>query len=182
VVRLVILDRDGVINRDRPDFIRRPEQWRPLPGSLEAIAALCRAGYAVAVATNQSGVGRGLFTPETLEAIHARMRAAVADAGGRIEVIASCPHDPAAGCRCRKPATGLLEGICSTLGIPIAGVPCVGDSARDIEAAVAIGARPILVLTGNGRRTAEALGPARMPEVFEDLAAAARQLIREAGT
>jgi D-glycero-D-manno-heptose 1,7-bisphosphate phosphatase len=178
-VRLVILDRDGVINRESCDYIKSPEEWQPLPGSLEAIAALHRSGYAVAIATNQSGVGRGLITPATLEAIHERMCRAVIEAGGRIEMIASCPHGPTAGCRCRKPATGLLDDISRKLGFPIAGVPCIGDSARDIEAAVAAGARPMLVLTGNGTRTAAALGRART-EVFEDLAAAAAQLIREA--
>jgi D-glycero-D-manno-heptose 1,7-bisphosphate phosphatase len=179
-VRLVILDRDGVINRDSRAYVKSPEEWQPLPGSLEAIAALHRAGYAIAVATNQSGVGRGLITPAALEAIHERMCTAAIEAGGRIDIIASCPHRPTAGCRCRKPATGLLEDISREVGVPIAGVPCIGDSARDIEAAAAAGARPMLVLTGNGTRTAAALGRACRAEVFEDLAAAARQLIREA--
>ena len=179
-MRLVILDRDGVINHDSPDFITSAEQWRPLPGSLEAIRALNQAGYSIAVATNQSGVGRGLLDLSALEAIHARMRAAVESAGGRIETIAFCPHRPDEGCRCRKPGTGLLEDIADRLGASLTGVPCIGDSKRDIEAARAAGARPMLVLTGNGARTRAALDRSRLPEVFDDLAAAARLLVAEA--
>lgn len=176
---LVILDRDGVINHDSPDFIRSAEQWRPIPGSLEAIARLSRAGYTVAVATNQSGIGRGLFDRKALDEIHARMCESVEAAGGHIETIAVCPHHPDAGCRCRKPGTGMLEDIGARLGMSLSGTPLVGDSMRDIDAARAAGARPILVLTGNGRKTRDALDRALLPETYDDLAAAARSLIGE---
>lgn len=179
-MRLVILDRDGVINHDSPDFIRSAGEWRPIPGSLEAIATLTQAGVTIAVATNQSGIGRGLFDMPTLEAIHARMLEKVEAAGGRIETIAICPHRPDEGCDCRKPGTGMLEQIAARLGASLTGVPFIGDSKRDIEAARAADARPILVLTGDGRRTAASLDPVQMPEVFDDLAAAAKSLIREA--
>lgn len=179
-MRLVILDRDGVINHDSPDFIKSPDEWRPLAGSLEAVRALHEAGYTVTVATNQSGIARGLFDLATLEAIHTRMRAAVEAAGGRIAIIAFCPHHPDEGCRCRKPATGLLDDIAAKLGVSLAGVPFIGDSLRDIEAARAAGARPLLVLTGAGEDTRAALDGIGMPEIFDDLAAAATLLAGEA--
>lgn len=176
---LVVLDRDGVINRDRTDFVRSPEQWVPLPGSLEAIAMLTRAGYTVAVASNQSGLGRGLFDRQTLEAIHRKMREAVAAAGGRIETIAFCPHLPGEGCGCRKPEPGLLRTIAAELSLSLEGAPCIGDSERDILAARSVGCRPILVLTGNGMTARTALGENEDVEVFPDLHAAARSLARE---
>ncbi|MGD8976342.1 MAG: D-glycero-beta-D-manno-heptose 1,7-bisphosphate 7-phosphatase [Gammaproteobacteria bacterium] len=176
---LVVLDRDGVINRDRTDFVRSPEQWVPLPGSLEAIALLTRAGYTVAVASNQSGLGRGLFDRETLEAIHRKMLGAVAAAGGRIETIAVCPHLPGEGCTCRKPESGLLRTVAAELGLSLQGAPCIGDSERDILAARSAGCRPILVLTGNGMTARTALGENAGVEVFADLHAAARALERE---
>lgn len=175
---VVILDRDGVINRDRPDFIKSPREWRPLPGSLDAIARLCAAGYLVAVASNQSGIGRGLFGLSDLDAIHGKMLAAVAAAGGRISALEYCPHRPEDDCDCRKPRPGLLRRIGIRLGSDLAGVPCIGDSLRDIQAAEAVGARPILVLTGNGRRTMDGPLPSSV-EIFEDLAAAADSLIGE---
>jgi D-glycero-D-manno-heptose 1,7-bisphosphate phosphatase len=174
---LVVLDRDGVINRESDDFIRSPAEWIPLPGSLEAIAALTRAGFRVVVATNQSGVARGLFTAETLDRIHARMSDTIRDAGGRLDGIFHCPHGPDDGCECRKPRPGLLRQIEARFGQSLVGRPVIGDSRRDLEAAVAVGARPILVRTGNGRRTeAEWSGPL---EVYDDLAAAAAALIGE---
>lgn len=177
--RLVILDRDGVINADRPDFVRCVEQFEPLPGALAAVAAMSRAGWRVAVATNQSGIGRGYFDREALEAMHDRLRDGVATEGGKVDSIQFCPHRPDEGCECRKPAPGLHLAIGLELGLPLAGVPCVGDSARDLEAARAVGARPILVLTGNGRRTLAELGPDGCPEVYDDLAAAAAALMAE---
>jgi D-glycero-D-manno-heptose 1,7-bisphosphate phosphatase len=176
--RLVVLDRDGVINEDSGEFIKSVAEWRPIPGSLEAIAALTRAGYRVAVVTNQSGVGRGLFSEETLGLIHAQMNAAVRDAGGRLAGVYYCPHHPDAGCDCRKPKTALLRRLERDLGVSLEGVPFVGDRISDVGAADAVGARAILVRTGTGEATARALG-ARSIEVFDDLAAAARAILAE---
>jgi len=175
--RLVVLDRDGVINRESPDFIRSPSEWQPLPGSLEAIAELTRGGFTVVVVTNQSGVGRGLFSAETLEAIHERLRAAVAATGGHISGIFACPHHPDMNCECRKPQPGLLRQVEDAFGVSLAGQPVVGDSLRDIEAARAVGARPILVRTGNGASTERALRADAEVEVLDDLAAVAAMLL-----
>jgi D-glycero-D-manno-heptose 1,7-bisphosphate phosphatase len=177
--RLVILDRDGVINRESPDFIRAPGEWLPIPGSIHAISALNRAGFTVVVASNQSGVGRGLFSAETLTTIHARMTQTVEAAGGRLAGIFYCPHRPEDGCDCRKPLPGLLRQIEGRFGVTLAGVPCIGDSHRDLEAAWQVGARAILVRTGNGALTEQGLEAGAAVEVFTDLAAAARQLIEE---
>ena len=176
--RLVILDRDGVINEERLDYIRTVDQWRPLPGSLDAIASLCRAGLAVAVATNQSGVGRGYLTADELDAIHARMEAAVCDAGGKLAGVFHCPHTPEDRCRCRKPLPGLLEQIEATVGLPVAGEYMVGDSMRDLEAASAAGACPALVRTGFGAATEERLSPGGAVPVFDDLAEFTGWLLR----
>lgn len=175
--RLVILDRDGVINEERVDYVRSLEQWRPLPGSLEAIARLCHAGLAVAVATNQSGVGRGLMSARALEAIHARMRTAVRAAGGELAGVFHCPHAPEENCRCRKPLPGLLKQIENAVGLPVAGEYMVGDSMRDLEAAVAAGARPVLVRTGFGAATERELPRKSAVAVFDDLAAFAAWLL-----
>jgi D-glycero-D-manno-heptose 1,7-bisphosphate phosphatase len=177
--RLVVVDRDGVINRESPDFIRSPAQWQPLPGALGAIADLTAAGFEVIVATNQSGVGRGLFTLATLETIHARMTSAIEAAGGRLAGIFVCPHAPDAGCDCRKPLPGLLRQIERAFGRPLAGLPVIGDAARDLEAAEAVGARAMLVRTGYGAATEARLAGTRRVEVYDDLAAAARALIGE---
>jgi len=177
-VAVIILDRDGVINRDSADFIKSPDEWQPLPGSLDAIARLCAAGYRVAVASNQSGIGRGLFHISDLDAIHGKMLAAVTAAGGKISALEYCPHRPEDRCDCRKPAPGLLLRIGERLGVELADVPCIGDSLRDIEAAAAVGARPMLVLTGNGRLTSEKGVPPSV-EIYRDLAAAADRLIEE---
>lgn len=179
LAKLVVLDRDGVINHESADFIRSPEQWRALPGALDAIAALTRADYAVVVASNQSGVGRGLFSIDTLGAIHAKMTAAIEAVGGRLTGIYYCPHAPGAGCECRKPLPGLLRQIESAFGRSLAGVPTIGDSTRDVQAAQAVGARAILVRTGNGRETEARLDPREPVEVFDDLAAAAAHLLGE---
>ncbi|HEX2138347.1 MAG TPA: D-glycero-beta-D-manno-heptose 1,7-bisphosphate 7-phosphatase [Woeseiaceae bacterium] len=154
---LVVLDRDGVINADSEAFIKAPAEWKPIEGSLEAIALLSRNGFTVAVASNQSGIGRGLFDRPALDAIHRKMRRAVRNAGGAIDRIVSCPHRPEDACDCRKPAPGLLRRLERYYGRPMRGVPVIGDSVRDLEAARAVEARPMLVLTGNGCRTRKAL-------------------------
>lgn len=178
--RVVLLDRDGVINADSDAFITRPGLWRPLPGSLEAIASLHAGGWQVAVCTNQSGLARGLLDEATLEAIHRRMEAAVRAAGGRLAGIYVCPHGPDSDCTCRKPRPGLLQAALRDLQTEPAAVPVIGDSLRDLQAARAAGTRPILVRTGNGERTLAEL-PAELSDVpvFADLAAAARHLLEE---
>lgn len=153
VRKLVILDRDGVINADSDQFIKTPDEWVPLPGSLEAIARLNQAGYRVVVASNQSGIGRGLFDMATLNAIHAKMHRAAAAAGARIDAVFFCPHTAADNCECRKPKPGLLHNIARRYDLDLAGVPLVGDSLRDLEAGAAVGCEPHLVLTGKGRAT-----------------------------
>jgi len=150
---LIILDRDGVINEDRDDYIKSPDEWVPVPESLEAIARLTHAGWSVVVATNQSGIERGLFDINTLHAIHNKMTHVVAQAGGHIEGIFFCPHAPDTGCRCRKPATGLYEDIASRFGRPLTNTPIVGDSLRDLQAGHVMGAALWLVRTGKGLRT-----------------------------
>ena len=176
---LVILDRDGVINRDSADFVKTPDEWQPLPGSIEAIAALSKAGFTVAVASNQSGLARGLLDRKALRAMHRKLRRLVASEGGRVDRIVVCPHGPDDGCRCRKPAPGLLERLAKHYGRSLAGVPVIGDSPRDLEAAAAAGAMPILVRTGNGTRTeAQLPGAFRNIRVYDDLAAAAAVLCR----
>ena len=178
-MKLIILDRDGVINYDSDQFIKSPQEWNPIPGSLEAIASLNQAGFRVVVASNQSGVGRGLFDMATLNAIHARMHKLVAQAGGRIDAVFFCPHAADSRCQCRKPKPGLMQEIAARLHVDLRGVPMVGDALRDIQAAVAVGARPILVKTGKGTRTLEA---GELPEevaVFEDLREAANVIISE---
>ncbi|MDQ1302232.1 MAG: D-glycero-D-manno-heptose 1,7-bisphosphate phosphatase [Pseudomonadota bacterium] len=176
--RLVVLDRDGVINRESAEFIKSADEWLPLPGSLEAIAALSRAGFAVVVATNQSGVGRGLISSLALEEIHSRMVQGVEQAGGKLAGIFYCPHRPEDDCSCRKPRPGLLQQIEARFGCSLKGQPVIGDSARDLQAAVAVSARAILVRTGNGLATERKLDSGSKVEVFDDLAAAANSLIR----
>ncbi|QDX82216.1 D-glycero-beta-D-manno-heptose-1,7-bisphosphate 7-phosphatase [Denitratisoma sp. DHT3] len=171
-MKLVILDRDGVINHDSDQFIKSPEEWRPIAGSLAAIARLNQWGYRVVVATNQSGVGRGLFEMDTLNAIHEKMVRAVAQVGGRIDAIFFCPHTNVDQCACRKPKPGMLEEIATRYSTDLTGVPAIGDSLRDLQAAASVGAQPMLVLTGKGQKTR--LDPALPPDtlVFPDLAAA----------
>jgi D-glycero-D-manno-heptose 1,7-bisphosphate phosphatase len=180
VAKLVILDRDGVINHDSAAFIRSPDDWQPIDGSLEGIAMLTAAGFEVAVATNQSGIGRGLLDETTLAAIHDKMRRQVSAAGGEIGAVVYCPHHPDEGCECRKPLPGLLQRLSQHYDQPVDGVPVIGDSLRDIDAAVAAGARPILVLTGNGRRTqAEIAARGDTAEAYPDLLSAASALVAE---
>jgi D-glycero-D-manno-heptose 1,7-bisphosphate phosphatase len=175
-MKLAILDRDGVINYDSKQFIKSPAEWRPIPGSLEAIAKLTQSGYRVVVATNQSGLGRGLFDMDTLNAIHDKMHRAVLAAGGRIDAIYYCPHAGDAGCRCRKPQTGMFERIAGCFNIELAGTPAIGDSLRDLQAAAAVGAMPLLVLTGKGAQTLADGGLPAGTRVFADLAAAAESI------
>jgi len=175
-MKLVILDRDGTINHDSDQHIKSPAEWKPIKGSLEAIARLTQSGYRVVVATNQSGIERGLFDTATLNAIHDTMQRAVQQAGGRIDAIFFCPHADRAGCDCRKPKPGMLLEIGKRLNAPLEGVPVVGDALRDLQAAAAAGARPVLVLTGKGRKTRDAGGLPAGTEVFPDLAAFAAKL------
>lgn len=177
--RLVILDRDGVINRDSSEFVKNVDEFEPLPGSIEAIAALGRAGYTVAVASNQSGLARGLFGRNALRAMHRKLRRLVGAAGGRIDRIVVCPHGPDDACSCRKPRPGLLLRLARHYRTSLEDVPVVGDSLRDLEAAQAAGARPVLVRTGNGHRTERRLPSAlRDVPVHDDLAAFVKDLIR----
>ena len=175
-MKLVILDRDGVINHDSDHFIKSPEEWRPLPGSIEAIAHLTQWGCRVVVATNQSGIGRGLFDMDTLNAIHDRMVKAVALAGGRIDAIFFCPHAADSTCECRKPRPGMLREIAQRYNTSLAGVPAIGDSLRDLQAAVAMHAQHMLVLTGKGAKTRDDPDLPRETLVFPDLAAAAAHI------
>jgi D-glycero-D-manno-heptose 1,7-bisphosphate phosphatase len=152
-MRWVLLDRDGVINEDSDAYIKSPDEWLPIPGSLDAIALLNRNGYRVAVLTNQSGIARGLLDPAMLDLIHAKMRQMAQDAGGHIDAVFFCPHGPEDGCNCRKPKTGLFEQFARKYGAELEGLPAVGDSLRDVQAAQAVGANPILVETGKGAKT-----------------------------
>lgn len=183
---LVILDRDGVINEDSDAFIKRLDEWIPLPGSIDAIARLSRGGYSVAVATNQSGLGRGLFGIAELEAMHRRLLQLVIAAGGMIDGIYYCPHRPDEGCTCRKPLPGMLDAIARDLGQPLAGAPVVGDSLRDLEAGLARGCTPYLVRTGKGAATEAKLQAIDSPllahlRVFDTLADCADHLLQRRG-
>jgi D-glycero-D-manno-heptose 1,7-bisphosphate phosphatase len=173
---LVILDRDGVINEDSDEYIKSAEEWVPIPGSLEAIARLNHAGVGVVVASNQSGIGRGLFTMEDLNQIHAKFQHALARVGGHVDGIFFCPHLPGAGCECRKPAPGLLRSISLRFALPLTKIPFIGDTKRDVEAALAARAKPVLVRTGKGMRSLN-----RHPELagypwFDDLSDAVDDL------
>jgi D-glycero-D-manno-heptose 1,7-bisphosphate phosphatase len=176
-MKLIVLDRDGVINFDSPSFIKSPAEWKPIPGSLEAIARLHQAGWRVVVATNQSGVGRNLFDMDTLNAIHQKMHEAAHVAGGRIDAIFYCPHTADAKCNCRKPKPGMYQRIAGCFNLDLAGVPAVGDSLRDLQAAAAVGATPILVLTGKGEKTRADGGLPESTVVFPDLASVASHLL-----
>jgi D-glycero-D-manno-heptose 1,7-bisphosphate phosphatase len=175
-MKLIILDRDGVINHDSAQFIKSPDEWRPIPGSLAAIARLTQWGYRVVVATNQSGIGRGLFDMDTLNAINEKMMRAASQVGGRIEAIFFCPHAADSTCECRKPQPGMLREIAARYNLDLTGVPAVGDSLRDLQAAVAVGAQPILVLTGKGEKTRSDPALPSHTLVFPDLAAVVSDL------
>jgi D-glycero-D-manno-heptose 1,7-bisphosphate phosphatase len=168
--KLIVLDRDGVINYDSDQFIKSPDEWRPIPGSLEAMARLNHAGFRVIVATNQSGLGRRLFDMATLIAIHDKMYKMLAQLGGRIDALFYCPHTADSGCDCRKPKPGMLIEIGQRFGVDLTGIPCVGDGERDLQAAAAVGAQPILVLTGNGEKTLRSGNFPPNTAIFPDLA------------
>jgi D-glycero-D-manno-heptose 1,7-bisphosphate phosphatase len=175
--RLVILDRDGVINEDSDDFVKSEDEWIPIPGSLESITRLNHAGIPVAIATNQSGIGRGLFTLHDLNRMHAKFQRELARFGGHIDGIFFCPHTPEARCTCRKPAPGLLRSISQRFGLPLAGIPVIGDSKRDADAALAAGANPLLVRSGKGARTLADHPELHSLPCFEDLAGAVDYLL-----
>jgi D-glycero-D-manno-heptose 1,7-bisphosphate phosphatase len=175
-MKLIILDRDGVINYDSAQFVKSPDEWRPIPGALEAIARLTQAGYRVVVATNQSGIGRGLFDMATLNAINNKMIKAATQAGGRIEAIFYCPDTAESSSPFRKPAPGMLIEIGQRFNTSLKGVPSIGDSLRDLQAAATVGATPILVLTGKGTATRQAGGLPEGTRIFSDLAAVAQEL------
>ena len=177
--KLVVLDRDGVINADSDAFMKTPDEWVALPGSLEAIARLNQAGYRVAIATNQSGIGRGLFDMDALNAMHLTMHRAAAAAGGRIDAVFSCPHTADDHCECRKPKPGMLKMIAERFEIEPEETPCVGDSLRDLQAGAALGFVPHLVLTGKGKKTLEAGGLPEGTVVHNDLRAFALDFLAE---
>jgi len=176
-MKLIILDRDGVINFDSDQFIKSPEEWKPIPGSLEAIARLNQAGYRVAVATNQSGIGRGLFDMPTLNAIHDKMHKQLAQVGGRVDAIFFCPHTNESNCECRKPKSGMIEEVAIRFGVSLKGVPAVGDSLRDLESADRLGAQPYLVLTGKGTKTQAKGGLPEGTLIYPDLASVVSSLL-----
>ncbi len=177
-MKLVILDRDGVINEDSDQFIKNTTEWKPIPGSLEAIARLNHAGYRVVVASNQSGIGRGLLDMGALNAINDRMYRALAQVGGRIDALFYCPHAADANCECRKPKPGMFLDIAQRFNVDLTGgVPSIGDSLRDLQAAAKAGAQPMLVRTGKGAKTEAAGGLPDGTPVFADLAEAVRNIV-----
>lgn len=176
-VKLIVLDRDGVINEDSDAFVKSPEEWIPIPGSLQAIAKLCEAGWTVAVATNQSGLARGLFDPMTLDDMHFKMQRLAMEEGGRFDLIVHCPHGPDDGCDCRKPLPGLFRRIANHFHMKqLEGIPVVGDSLRDLEAGMQLGGVPYLVRTGKGMKTEKGTLPSGTL-VFDDLAGVAEHLL-----
>lgn len=177
-MKMIILDRDGVINEDSDDFIKSPDEWHPIPGSLEAIALLYQHGFTITVATNQSGIARGLFTIDALNQIHQKMQSNVQALGGKIDAIFYCPHGPNDECLCRKPKPGLLTQIATTYGISLENVPVIGDSLRDIQAGQISGALPYLVRTGKGIKTlSQHAALLQNIAVYDDLLAFARQTL-----
>ena len=175
-MKLVILDRDGTINHDSDEFIKSPEEWKPIKGSLEGIARLTQANYRIVVATNQSGIARGKLDTRTLFTIHDTMNRALAQLGGRIDAFFFCPHAADARCECRKPKPGMLLEIGRRFNVPLGEVTMVGDALRDLEAAAAAGVKPVLVLTGKGANTMADGGLPPGTRIFPDLEAFAEQL------
>jgi D-glycero-D-manno-heptose 1,7-bisphosphate phosphatase len=175
--RLVILDRDGVINFESTEFIKSPEEWTPIPGSLEAISKLNQAGFIVCVATNQSGVGRHLFTEETLSCIHEKMRKLLSEVGGKIDDILYCPHLPDENCKCRKPLPGMIQTLLDKWQVLAENTYVIGDSLRDLQAGQALGCNVILVKTGNGTRTLSEHLQLNEGLVFDNLDQAAQYLL-----
>ena len=176
-MKLIVLDRDGVINEDLERPVADPDEWTPIPGSLEAIARLHQAGWHVAVATNQSGLSRGLLALDTLHAIHQRMHETVNQAGGRIDVVAFCPHKDSDQCGCRKPAPGMLYTISERLNIDLSTVVVVGDSLRDMQAAMATAAKPVMVRTGKGQKTLDNNKGLEHIPAYDDLASYVNTLL-----
>lgn len=170
-MKLIILDRDGVINQDSDSFIKGPDEWHALPGSMHAIARLNQADYTVVVATNQSGIARKLFDMATLNAIHQKMHATAQQAGAEIDAVFFCPHIADDSCDCRKPKPGMLQEIARRYEINLKGVHSVGDSLRDLQAGFVLGCIPHLVLTGKGKKTQEKGGLPPGTQVYPDLAA-----------
>ena len=179
-MKLIILDQTGVINQSSDTFIKSPDEWIPIPGSLEAIARLTHSGYRIIIATNQSGIGRGLLDMATYNTINDKMYKAVNQAGGRIDAIFFCPHSSTDKCSCRKPATGLFDEIMQRYGVNLSNVPAIGDSLKDLQAAVAAGAIPILVLTGKGQTTRTEKEMPAHTQIFENLAMAVDALVAQA--
>ncbi|MFP3518067.1 D-glycero-beta-D-manno-heptose 1,7-bisphosphate 7-phosphatase [Pseudomonas sp. SIMBA_077] len=177
-LKLLILDRDGVINYDSDAYIKSVEEWIPLPGAIEAIAQLSKAGWTVAVATNQSGIARGYYDLATLDAMHARLRTLVAEQGGELGLVVYCPHGPDEGCACRKPKPGMLHTIAMHYGANLAECWFVGDSFGDLQAAQAVDSQPVLVKTGKGLQTLTKVLPVNTL-IFDDLAAVAAELIHK---
>lgn len=171
VAKLVVLDRDGVINHDSDDYIKSAEEWLPIAGSLEAIARLNHAGYRVVVTTNQSGLARGYFQLNDFYAMNQKLHRLLRQVGGHLDGLFYCPHSPDDDCDCRKPKPGLLHDVAKRLKVDLKGVPSVGDSLRDLQAAQAVGAKPVLVLTGKGQRTVRDLSAVGEVPVYDDLAA-----------
>ncbi len=178
-MKLIILDRDGVINQDSPDYIKHPDEWLPIEGSLAAIAKLHQAGWKVVVASNQSGLARGFFDAATLHAMHQKCLQLLAPMGGTIDAFFVCPHGPDDNCHCRKPATGLFEDISKRFDSSLANVPAVGDSLRDLQAASSMGCQPWLVLTGNGVKTESNPDLPAGTRVAQDLAQVVEQLLAQ---
>ena len=179
-MKLIILDRDGVINVESPNFIKSPAEWQPINGSLEAIALLNQNGFRVVVATNQSGVGRGLYDMATLNAIHDKMHRAVNAVGGRIDAVFYCPHAADADCDCRKPKTGMVDEIGRRFGFNLKDVPAVGDALRDLQSFADAGCQPILVRTGKGEATFKEGALPANTWVAADLSEAVARIVKEA--
>ena len=176
MLKLVILDRDGVINYDSNAYVKSVEEWIPLPGSIEAIVQLSKSGWTLAIATNQSGIASGYYDIATLEAMHAHLKNLVADQGGEVGLVVYCHHGHDEFCDCRKPKSGMLKIIAEHYKVPLVGVCFVGDSLSDLEAAKAVGSQPVLVKTGKGKTTmSKTLPPGTL--IFDDLAAFAETLI-----
>lgn len=180
-MKLIILDRDGVINEDSNDFIKSVDEWIPIPGSIEAIAALSAAGYTIVVATNQSGIARKYFDEYELAAMHQKMCLLVEEAGGEISGVFFCPHGPEEGCECRKPGLGLIKQIETEFGMSAEDAPFVGDTAKDILVAKLAGCRPVLVKTGKGTVTLTQITAAELAgvEIFETLEDFANKLLQK---
>lgn len=177
-MKLIILDRDGVINYDSDEFIKSPDEWIPIPGSLEAIARLNQAGYRVVVSTNQSGIARGLFNILTLNAIHQKLHTSAQQVGAHIDAVFFCPHAADNNCDCRKPKPGMLQEIARRFGVSLKDVPAVGDSLRDLQAGFVVGCTPYLVLTGKGRKTLAKGGLPPGTTVHADLATMVDHLLK----